>query len=500
MSRAPVREIVVLTSRRSSWLSMRRIIPALERAWAALGREPGRRVRVVAAGEARFASVMGTLLKADLVVVTVLTPATRRCLLALRERLRVWTPLVLHTHGEGTAAAARLGALAGILTEADLFLAASRREARSVRLCFPRADARVVPFPIGLPGRLVSRRAESGPRRFVFAGRVSEQKGLHVVLLALRVLARRRPAWRGSLDVYGVSDGLGSPNMGFRFKTYGRFLRRVAATLGLGERVRWLGRLSPDRLRGALGRDHVFVSASLHSDEDFGVAALDSLCLGGRAALSDWGGHADLKERFGSSVSLARPLDSPFGPFVPADRLADAMARALQARPGGADGARAYSIERCARALSRLCERVGGRPARPLRLGPAAARVHSRIGRLPPARPGPGFAALPGYGSARIFAGYDDALLKPFLRAYGVGRRGVRGGRVAKTLLLVPWVRVERDRVVVRDPHRGFRALPRRSARPQRTVACRDVLGRSWLLSRRLAFWLLRCGLACGRQ
>src|SRR5581483_11473012 len=188
------------------------------------------------------------------------------------------------------------------------------------------------PFPIDLPARAgietaIGRRGPGlrrgdGERSFVYVGRISEQKNLHNLLHALSILREREPNLRWTLEVYGKPDRWGSPNMGFRMKNYLGFLRRLSRALGIDDRVRWRGFVRRERLDPLIARrPHVFVSARLHSDEDFGVAALKSLCAGQPAVLSAWGGHLDLRRRFPGQVRLVPVYRSGIGPFVDVGRL-----------------------------------------------------------------------------------------------------------------------------------------------------------------------------------
>ncbi|MFI5348588.1 MAG: glycosyltransferase [Elusimicrobiota bacterium] len=480
--------VVLLTSRCPAWTSLEEIVRSLEKAWRIAGLRSRADVRVLRVGKEFGEDVFpldafGPLLRADAIAVAVLTPSIARLLDALRRRLKIRTPLIIHSHGEGTTAGLRFGPLAKALTRDDRLLAASRREARSLRLCWPSARVDVLPFPVADAVR--GRAPRRGAPVLVDAGRLSEQKNLHTLLLALSMLDRRAPQLPWRLHVYGKADGLGSPNMGFRMKSYSGYLRSLARRLGIEKRIIWRGYLPARELRRALDRRHVFVSPSLHSDEDFGTAALKSLLAGNSAVLSDWGGHADLKHYFSRQVGLVRPVDSDLGPFIPADRLALALLRALtQSRPAAAPIRRRllYTTRDCARRLERLSRIAPPFSGRPSPLSGRARRLLDRAARLPRTRPTAPFSSSAANPyTPKIFANYGDKFSEPFFAAYGPACGVRRGRKTAMTgLALVPWARRSKRRIVVNDPHRGPWSI-RRDKIPRAALA-------RWLLDRGLAY------------
>ncbi|MFI5350001.1 MAG: glycosyltransferase family 4 protein [Elusimicrobiota bacterium] len=480
--------VVVLTSRCSAWTSLEEIVRALEKAWGIAGLRSRADVRFLRVGKEFGEDVFpldafGPLLRADMIAVAVLTPSIARLLYALRRWLKIRTPLIIHSHGEGTTAGLRFGPLAKALTRDDLLLAASRREARCLRLCWPSVRVEVLPFPIAdAGGRRATRR---GAPALVYAGRLSEQKNLHTLLLSLSMLDRLKPGLRWSLHVYGKADGLGSPNMGFRMRSYSAYLRSLARRLRIEKRIAWRGFLPARELRRALAGRHVFVSPSLHSDEDFGTAALTSLLTGNSAVLSDWGGHSDLKKNFPGQVRLVRSVDSDLGPYVPADRLARAILKALrQARAPGAPARskRLYSVRECARRLirrSRIAPPLSGKASPLSGLARSLIDRTSRLRKKSQAIPYASSGANP--YAPMIFASYGDENSKPFFEAYGLVRRVRRSrGTSMKGLAPVPWMKLSKRLIVALDPHRGRWTL-RRDKIPEAALA-------SWLLSNGLAY------------
>ncbi len=151
-------------------------------------------------------------------------------------------PLVVTHHGETahTRSVRLYEALArGLYHRADRVFSVSQATTESlVAAGVRRAKLRTVPNPVSLPG---PRTADSEQRpmaqRLLFVGRLSEEKGLNVLL---RALASPSTPPVLTLDVAG--DGPCAEQW-----------KALAAELGLEDRVRWLGvrRDVPDLLAGA---------------------------------------------------------------------------------------------------------------------------------------------------------------------------------------------------------------------------------------------------------
>ena len=131
-----------------------------------------------------------------------------------------------------------------------------------------------------------------------------EVKALDVLLQAFAGLAGRRPD--ATLELIG--DGPLTPQ-----------LRRLAAELGLGERVHFTGRLAPAEVAGRLRRADAFVLSS--RSENLPVSLLEALCCGLPVVATSVGG-----------VPKAVGADGELAPAGDAPGLAQAMAAALDER------------------------------------------------------------------------------------------------------------------------------------------------------------------------
>jgi glycosyltransferase involved in cell wall biosynthesis len=443
--------LVLATDEKNGWWSLAEILPAVEDVWAAIGRSGRENVRVLRVPLAPEVerSVDASASRVRTIVLTVVTPGTVEVALRLRRRLDAAAPMIVYMYGDATEGLVAFGDLANALTERDRFVVSSEADGAATRCCYPDAQVTVIPFPLVDRFGLDRGERETGPGapRLVYVGRVSEQKNLHTLLLALwvrRVSHGRTPG----LDVYGGVDGLGSPNMGLTFPDYGTYLRDLAERLGLADTVTWHGFTPRGRLLDDVHPSpHVFVTPSLHSDENFGTSVLASLVNGRQVVATAWGGHIGFRDWFPGQLTLVPVHRSTMGPVVEPVSLADAIGRALdRAHPtvpdeAELDRARAAFTPRAA--FTRALELLGGTGGEPVPLEKSSHQRHLDARR---ARFG---------GGRRIFEGYEDPATRVFFEAYGM-KEPLTFDKHA-SYVLTPWVSCSDGVLRVDDPHRGRR-------------------------------------------
>jgi len=443
--------LVLATDEKNGWWSLAEVLPAVEDVWAAIGRSGGENVRILRVPLAPEVerSLHASSSRVKRIVLTVVTPGTVEVALRLRHRLNVAAPMIVYMYGDATEGLVAFGGLADALTERDVFVVSSEADGAATRCCYPNAQVTVIPFPLVDRFRLDrgERDTGAGAPRLAYVGRVSEQKNLHTLLLALwvrRVSHGRTPG----LDVYGGVDGLGSPNMGLTFPDYGIYLRDLAERLGLADTVTWHG-FTPrswlvDNVHPA---PHVFVTASLHSDENFGTSVLASLVNGRQVVATAWGGHVGFQGWFPRQLTLVPVHRSTMGPVVDPVSLADAIGRALDRAsatvPNEADLDRARAAFTQCAAFTQALELLGGAGGEPVPLEKSPHQRHldgqrTRFG-----------------GGRRIFEGYDDPATRVFFEAYGM-KEPLTFDRHA-SYVLTPWTSYSDGVIRVDDPHRGRR-------------------------------------------
>jgi colanic acid/amylovoran biosynthesis glycosyltransferase len=120
------------------------------------------------------------------------------------------------------------------------------------------------------------------PLRLVSCGRLNPIKGHGDTIAVVRQL--RDQGWDLRLEIAGEDEQGGS---GYR-----RHLEQLVATLNLQAVVTFLGAVSEEAIRAALGRSHLFVLASL--DEGVPVAAMEAMAMEVPVIVTDVGGVTEL--------------------------------------------------------------------------------------------------------------------------------------------------------------------------------------------------------------
>jgi glycosyltransferase involved in cell wall biosynthesis len=450
-------DILVLTTREMDyWLSFQEIVPALERVWARIGRSGREAVRTFCVPLAPEVEelLFTSSSRVKRIVMLARSPETIRIALHLRQRMKVAAPMIIYVHGDALEGFQAFGALPDVLTEMDTLVVTCEAEARTTRCCFPNAQVAVIPFPLVNGFMVNDEGGEPGHEAagLAYVGRVSEQKNLHTLLLALWILRTSHGrAPQITLDVYGAEDNLGTPHSGLQYPNYGTYLKRLAESLGVQDTVRWHGFKQRDWLfEHVHTQPHVFVSPTLHSDENFGSSLLASLANGHRALTTAWGGHLEFKEWFPEQLSLLPVHRSTRGPILDPVLLASAILRAASRKSAAiVDGATlergraAFSEDSVTTRTLELLSRSGGRPV-PLERSPSLRYIDEQRAY---------------YGGAdRIYSDYADPVLQIFYEAYGMKEPITFQER--SSYVLPPWTSYSDGVLRVDDPHRGQQSFP----------------------------------------
>jgi len=187
-----------------------------------------------------------------------------------------------------SAAALRRAKLA--FRRAALVCPVNRRLQEAIESHGVRARFRIVPntvdtgvfYPPAEPRR-------GAPTRLINVALHVEVKALDVLLRAFASIAERRP----DLTLEQIGEG-----------PLTDVLRRLAAELGVADRVRFAGTATPELIAESLRESDVFVLSSL--SENMPLAAIEALCCGLPVAATDVGG---VSEAVGSDGVLAPASD-----------------------------------------------------------------------------------------------------------------------------------------------------------------------------------------------
>ena len=191
------------------------------------------------------------------------------------------------------------------------FICASERQSLMVRKTLNDNSNRPakIPFPINatvfqfLPEKRNELRAylKANENEFVilYTGRISLQKNFLTSIRSIARLAHQYPQKPITFVVAGSFDDLGAPQwgrvgpLGTSFQMWEHCLKSALVQTARNLRIEYLGHLSTDDLAPWYSAADLFLSLSLHHDEDFGMSASEAVCTGLPAILTDWGGYPD---------------------------------------------------------------------------------------------------------------------------------------------------------------------------------------------------------------
>lgn len=450
-----VRTIVLVSRDNFVWPSMQEIIPMLEQVWLGSARRKIHEVATVNIDGIPLKSYLPQLLTADNIVLTSFTHKLCRIPYIVREQFGVDARFFIHLHHLATIACwpYHVWGSTRMFRSGDVFISSSAPDAKTLKHTFRAAKSITLPFTLpeaqSLRTTLPSARKLRAPI-FLYSGRISAQKNLHTLILTFRRLLLLPAYSNARLIIYGADDNLGSPNMGIKQSGYEEFLRSLTKRLKIEDQVIFAGHLSRTELHDRLkSTPHIFISPSLHSDENFGMAAYRSLCMGQSAVLSFWGGHQDLVKTFPKQTFPVKVLGGSSGPWLSSKDLLRAMILAAASRGKGYRSGipKTHQLKTLSNQILNLANKLS-KNSEPLKLAPVAKRVLKKQK----------FFSKKSRHPTKIFDSYRDPDAALFFASYGMKRVTANSvGRLKKEDLIVihPWGRVSSNQIEIDDPHRG---------------------------------------------
>ena len=438
------KSITILTSRLNyGWVSMEEIITWIEDSWKKWADDRGYECHYFLAENTDLNQFVKAGIKSEFIVVTCFNSPVSRALKGFRGSLGVQTPWVYYLHGLASFGCWPLfnWGIGDLITTHDLFIGSCSRDKKQFELIFKNIECRIIPFSLDVK-KNIPKRNSSEIIRLAFIGRISSQKNLHTLLIAASCLKKKY-----ELHFFGKPDDYGSPLVGRREKDYQAYLENLSRELNL-KNVFFHGFMKREEIEHLMDSElWTFIAPSIHSDENFGMAAFRCLLNGHRVILSDWGGHADYPAHFPDQVKLLPVKSSDIGPYISVSDMVKAIEDADYYPTGPSQMPEYYSerniMQNFDAIRKRMEENKDLRPS-PLEVTPLLQKILTNRNSY--------LAKNEKSEGIQIFEDYRDELLQEFFRAYGMKKLPESG---KDNMVPVPWVTANENGYTVEDPHRG---------------------------------------------
>ncbi|MCK5073152.1 MAG: glycosyltransferase [Bacteriovoracaceae bacterium] len=443
--------ILVLTTRENFvWTSMQEIIPGIESLWLNFGKR-NHQVECLNVDELDIKRDMPKFIQADIMVLTAFNLNIVRAAQLARKVLNLDSVFYVYLHNMATISCwpfHEWGA-SDLFNERDVFISTCSRDAELIKRTYKELNVLVLPFYVS-EEEITSGECNSDSP-FVYIGRISEQKNLHTLLVAYSLFLHNSES-RPKLIIFGKEDNLGSPNMGTKGDGYLSKLKTFVSELKIVDQVEFRGFVSRDKIYKELDeQDYIFVSASLHSDENFGMAALRSLLSGKRCLLSDWGGHSDYVRYFAENLHLVPVRKSETGPVLHVEELIHGMNVITGKKASKVKTPEYYTPDKILNIIEedfKIRRKNAKLELTDLALELWKKRNSFNVG-------SDCVDESPYHRGTRIFDNYNDKNSHIFFQAYGMKSEFLFTPRERETYFLVPWAMIEQGNIVISDPHKG---------------------------------------------
>lgn len=133
---------------------------------------------------------------------------------------------------------------------------------------------------------------------YVYTGRLSLQKKIIDLIIDFSAYLKISKS-NSYLFLAGEFDDLGNPFKGVYSKEGAFYQNYNKLICSLDEdvrgRIKYLGNFSTEELKNLYSAADVFISLSVHNDEDYGMSPAEALCSGLPIILTDWAGYKSFK-------------------------------------------------------------------------------------------------------------------------------------------------------------------------------------------------------------
>ena len=235
-------------------------------------------------------------LQTDIFIINKISPVTAQFIKLVRT-LNPSAKMIFHAFELPSVyfAGTFLYGLEHFLYEEDLWLMSCEADLKLAKKSFENINALVLPLRI--PDSFINSEVSSKLQDLYYVGRISEQKNIHEMLMAIWLIRDELRSKKRKLKVIGYEDFLGLPNLRIPSIGYLEFLFRFSNILGINDLVEYHQAIPQGQIVSVISNG-VFISTSVHSDENFGLVAYRALNAGIPTILSKWGGHKDFEKYF----------------------------------------------------------------------------------------------------------------------------------------------------------------------------------------------------------
>lgn len=443
-----MKKVVYLESQQNLvWTSMQEIFPSIKETWETYSQEKNKELHIIDVDKETPQKQLAHLLQADVIVVSSFNGRMAQFLEIIRLHLKIDAPWVFYLHGLATVGLWPLKTLglSQAITSKDVLVGTCEGDKRCLNIALPKACYFQTHFHSSSEAEDLVALNSQDINDLVYIGRLSRQKNLHLLLWCFSLLKRSRgPESDLVLHLYGKGDELDAPNMGLKRKSYVDYLKELSQKLGLkeGKDIFFHGFVKRDVIFESLKKQpFLFVSLSLHSDENFGMASLMALKSGGRLLLSQWGGHQNF-QKFHSLRTSTIPVHlGDNGPFLNPNEALFLIEKSLQGKAASAQECWC-TLENAVNNLGELESLIASRgEVEKIEFSPIVDElVHHRSHEV---------------GSQDVFDGYSDTNAHKFFEAYGA-QKGEPMKKLPNHFELAPWMKESsQGEVSGEDPHRG---------------------------------------------
>lgn len=342
-------------------------------------------------------------LQTDLFIINKISPVTAQFIKLVRT-LNPSAKMIFHAFESPSVyfAGTYLYGLEQYLFEEDLWLMSCEADLQLAKKAFVNINAIVLPLRV--PDSFVNSEVQNKRQDLYYVGRISEQKNLHEMMMAVWLIRDELRNKKRKLKVVGYEDFLGLPNLRIPSVGYLEFLYRFANLLGITDLVEFHPAIPQGQIVSVLSNG-VFISTSVHSDENFGLVAYRALNAGIPVILSDWGGHKDFQKYF-TDVEYVRIFSSAKVPHANPYEIAEKI---LKVWGGNKPSKTDFSPSKINLSLSE--------PKKPLRPTGLKVEVEKRLKNSFPWT----IRKWPLYG--KIFASFADKKYRLAMTVYGAEER-----------------------------------------------------------------------------